>query len=75
MTKQALIQKIIEILEKLPDSKVFEIATFAEFLLKTHEDYILRKGVSELNSNSTRFDFLNDEEELYTLADLKERFR
>jgi hypothetical protein len=75
MTKQALIQKTVETLEKLPEDKVSEIATFAEFLLKTYEDYILRKGVSELNSNSKSFEFLNDEEELYTLDDLKERYK
>jgi len=75
MTKQALIQKTVETLEKLPDEKVSEIATFAEFLLKTYDEYILRKGVSELNSLSKSFDFLNDEDELYTVDDLKERYK
>jgi hypothetical protein len=75
MTKQGLIQKTVTTLEKLPEEKVSEIADFAEFLLKSYEEHILQKGIQELASNSKSFDFLKDEENLYTLDDLKERYK
>ncbi len=62
-------------MQKLPEEKISEVSTFAQFLLKTYDEHILRKGVYELNNNSKSFDFLNDEPELYTLDDLQERYR
>ena len=75
MTKSELIQKTVETLERLPEEKISQVATFAEFILKTYDEYVLRKGVHQLNNESSSFDFLKDEPDLYTVDDLKERFR
>ncbi len=75
MTKIELIQRTVETLERLPEEKVSEVATFAEFILKTYDEYILRKGDYQLNNESSSFDFLKDEPDIYTLDDLQERFR
>jgi hypothetical protein len=75
MKREALIQQMLATLQKLPEEKVSEVSTFALFLLKTHDEAILRNGVYELNNNSKSFDFLNDEPELYTVADLKVRYK
>jgi len=71
MTKEALVQKTLQALSQLPTDKVKEISDFAEFLLKQLDDQILKKGMTELVSNSDSFDFLKEEEELYSINDLK----
>ena len=74
MSKQQLIDYTISTLKKLPQSKVHEVADFADFVLKRSEDRILQKGIETLISNSESFAFLNDEEELYSEADLQEKY-
>jgi len=74
MTKISIIKRTVEALEKLPEDRVAEIADFAEFLLKKYEEQILTKGIEKLVSESESFAFLEEEEDLYTLEDLKERY-
>lgn len=54
--------------------KIGEISDFAEYVLKKHEEMILQKGMEKLVSDSKAFDFLGDEEELYFIEDLKEKY-
>jgi len=75
MTKELLIDRTISYLKVLPDNKVEEVADFAEYLYQKYEDYILNKGIQALVTQSRSFDFLKDEEDLYTLEDLKERYK
>ena len=70
MTRKALLNTTIKRMEKLPDQKLQEISDYVEFLLKKADDSFLTKEIGELNSES--FDFLDDEEELYTVEDVKE---
>ena len=72
MTKTSIINRALETLQQLPDEKVLEVAEFAEFLLKKQEDLFLQKGIEALVSESESFAFLAEEEDLYTLEDLKE---
>ena len=71
MTKQGLINRTVEPLEKLPEDKIHEIAGF---VLKKYEEKILQKGIETLVSESDSFAFLHDEEDLYDESDLKERY-
>lgn len=75
MTRQVLIQRTIDNLSKLPDQKLKEVSDFAEFLLSKLEDRLLTEGIQKLATNSESFQFLEDEEDLYTEADLKEKYR
>jgi hypothetical protein len=75
MTRQALIQRTIENLSKLPNPKLKEVADFAEFLLSKIDDAMITKGVQDLNSSSQSFQFLENEEDLYTEDDLKEKYK
>lgn len=75
MTRQVLIQQTIDKLSKLPDHKLKEVADFAEFLLSKLEDNLLTAGIQELAMKSKSFQFLEDEEDLYTEADLKEKYK
>jgi hypothetical protein len=67
-----IIQKTIEILNKLPHEKVNEVADFADFILSKFESQILQRGIEEISETSVAFAFLNDEDDLYTLKDAKE---
>jgi len=75
MTRQVLIQKTLENISKLPDQKLKEVSDFAEFLLSKLEDQLLTEGIQKLAMDSKAFQFLNEEEELYTEADLKEKYK
>ena len=43
MTREAIIQKTVATLSKLPQNKVEEVADFADFLLKQQEDADIHK--------------------------------
>ena len=75
MKRETLIQRTLTILSKLPQDKAIEVVDFADFILKKYDDQILQKGMEKLISNSQTFDFLKNEEDLYTLTDLKERYK
>ena len=75
ITKEILIHKTFDYLNRLPQDKVIEVAEFVEFLYQKHEEYILKKGIQKMVTDSKSFEFLKEEEELYTLDDLKVRFK
>jgi hypothetical protein len=72
MTKEVIIEKTIRALTLLPADKAVEIADFAEYILKKYEEKNLQKGLEVLQSESNAFAFLNDEEDLYSPADIKQ---
>jgi len=72
--KEAIIKKTVNALNILPQDKAEEIADFAEFVLKKYEEQVLQKGIEKLQSESNSFNFLNEDEELYTVADIKQKF-
>jgi hypothetical protein len=75
MMRQNSIERTISLLKQLPDSKVSEVADFAQFILKKYEEEILQAGIQKITEESTTFDFLKEEEDLYSADDLKERFK
>ena len=58
----------------LPEDKGVEVADFADFILHKIEENDLQKGIEYISSSLGSFDFLNDEEELYTIEDIKEKY-
>ena len=72
MTKQLIIDKTLKAINQLPEDKAEEISDFADFVAKRYEENRLIHGIQQLTSNSQTFDFLKNEEDLYTEADLKE---
>ncbi len=75
MNKDAIIKKTIQTLNRLPIEKVNEVHDYDDYLLAKLEDNIVNEGIRELSSTTTAFDYLNDEEDLYTVNDLKERYK
>lgn len=74
MTKETLINKITQTLSKLPQEKVEAVSYFVNNISQKSEEEILQKGIEKLVSESEAFAFLKDEEDLYTVDDLIEKF-
>ena len=74
MTREDIIQKTVKTLNLLPAEKAGEVSDFADYILKKHEEHTLQKGIQKLVEQSQTFQFLHDEEDLYTEDDIKERF-
>jgi len=74
MSRETLIKKTFNTLSKLPPDKVKEVSDFADYILKKYDEEILQKGIEKLISDSKTYDFLKDEEDLYSFEDLKEKY-
>ncbi|MFZ1254865.1 MAG: hypothetical protein WAR77_00860 [Saprospiraceae bacterium] len=74
MTKQAIIERTVKIINQLPESKAEEISDFADFVIKRYEEQSLIDGIQNIISSSQSFDFLSKEEEIYSEKDLKKIF-
>lgn len=75
MTREILIKKTLDNLTKLPDQKLKEVSDFAEFLLNRIENQLMTEGIQKLVTDSKTFKFLENEEDLYSVDDLKERYK
>ncbi len=75
MNREALIGRTIQSLSRLPESQLNEVADFAEFLLSKLDDRLTTEGIQVLASDAAVFRFLEEEDDLYTVDDLQERFK
>lgn len=74
MKREILLKKTIDNLNKLPDQNLQEISDFSEFLLMKFENKMITENIQKLVSDSKSFTFLEDEEDLYSVNDLKEKY-
>lgn len=74
MTLQTIIDKTVQVISQLPEDKASEISDFADFIMKKHEEQMLKEHIQKLVQESESFSFLDEEEEIYTLDDLKEKY-
>ena len=74
MSRETLIKRTYNTITKLPDDKVKEVSDFADFIMKRHEEELLNQGIENLTANSKSFNFLSEEEDLYTVQDLKQKY-
>lgn len=75
MKRQVLIDNTINKISLLPDIKIKEVNDFADFLLSKIDDKIIQEGIQKIVSESKSFNYLKDEDDLYTIQDLKERYK
>ena len=76
MVQEAVINEIVIKLKKLAKNQdAIEISLLIDKILQKQEDALLTKGIQILVSQSKAFDFLNEDEEIYSLTDLKEIYR
>lgn len=73
MSRQELIENTIQKLNNLPDNKIIEVNDYIEFILHKIDETLLIEGIKNLDSNS--FNFLADEQDIYSVNDLKEYYR
>lgn len=72
MTKQRITERTVSAINRLPPDKAEETLTYADFLIKRFEEKQPAQGIQKLAAESQVFDFLNEEEDLYSEADLIE---
>lgn len=72
MIKDTLMETTIQAIKKLPDNKLVEVAEFVDSLSQRLEVTNFSFELAKLSSTTKSLDFLKDEEELYSIADLKE---
>lgn len=75
MNRDILLKETIDKIQQLPDIKIREINDFADFLLSKIEGKILLEGIQKLTSDSKAFEYLKDEEDLYSINDIKEKYK
>jgi len=74
MTREAIISKTMKALSVLPAEKAEEVADFASYILKKHEDDLILTGIAKITESSSAFQFLADEEDIYTVDDIKVKY-
>ncbi len=75
MKREVLIKDTLKKIQQLPDINIQEINDFADFLLSKIDDIILLEGIQKLASDSKSFEYLKNEEDLYSVNDLKEKYK
>ncbi len=71
MKRNIFLKETIVKIQNLPDSKLQEVNDFTDFLLCKTEDKIFLEGIQKPTSDSKAFEYLKNEEDLYSLNDLK----
>ena len=74
MNRIQLIKDTLEKIEKLPDFEIGEVNDFAGFLLSRLDDKMLVEGIQKLSTGSKTFEYLNNEDNLYSVNDIKEKY-
>lgn len=70
-----MLDSTIKKMKQLPEDKIREVNDFVEFLLQKREEHVLTEGIRQLSSKSKSFGFLKEEEEIYTVNDLKQKYK
>ncbi len=74
MKKQAILEKTMQNISRLPEWRIKEVSDFVEFLMQKEEDRELINDIQKNAAKSKSFHFLEEEEELYNDEDLTEKF-
>jgi len=75
MTRDTLIKKTMDNLNRLPDQKLQQVLDFAELLLSKIDDQLITQGIQKLAKDSKVYKFLEEEDDLYSVQDLKEKYK
>ena len=74
MSREELIKDTIKKLRELSDSRIQEVSDYVSFLASKFDDKIISEGIKTLVSSSKSYEFLQDEEDLYQVSDIKEKY-
>lgn len=75
MSREELVKETVEKLGQLSNSKIQEVSDYVSFLASKIDDKIISEGIKTLASTSNSYEFLQSEEELYQLSDIKEKYQ
>jgi hypothetical protein len=71
MSRLELIETTLQSIQTLPENELLEIHDFAEFLLSRLEKKNLSNDVSRTNISSASYKFLEQDDDIYTVKNLK----
>ncbi|HEX6982259.1 MAG TPA: hypothetical protein VF181_05820 [Balneolaceae bacterium] len=74
MTREKVLKETINQLQELSKSELKEVSDFVSFLKSKLQDRELTYSIQRQAEQGNSFSFLEDEEELYSVDDLKERY-
>ncbi len=75
MSREELLKITIENLNNLSDKRLEEVSEYVGNLSAKMDDKILNEGIKSIVSNSKSYEFLQDDEELYKVSDIKEKYK
>ncbi|MDI1317991.1 hypothetical protein [Flavobacterium sp.] len=75
MSREELLKVTIENLNHLSDKDLEEVSEYVSNLSAKMDDNILNEGIKCIVSNSKSYEFLQDDEELYKVSDIKEKYK
>lgn len=74
MDRQRIIDKTAKKISLLSNRRLKEVEDYVDFLLNRNEDQRLLSDIKNIMSDSESYDFLEEEEELYSDSDLIEKY-
>lgn len=74
MKKQEIIKKTVSKLNRLSGKELKEASDFVDFLIHKVEGHQLTDAIQKQAGRDKSFNFLEEEPELYSTEDLKERY-
>jgi hypothetical protein len=75
MEREVIIDKTVKKLNRLPLDKLRQVEDFVDFVMSRIDDKLLVEGIQKMTSDSKTFEYLKHEEDLYSVNDLKEKYR
>lgn len=75
MSREELIKSTVEKLNQLSDNRLQEVSDYVSFLTTKIDDKIISEGIKSLASTSKIYHFLHDEEDIYQVSDVKEKYK
>lgn len=75
MARETILKNTVEKMGRLSEDKLKEVDKFVENLLRKTDDKLLTEGIQRLTSDSKSFEYLKNEEDIYTVNDLKEKYK
>lgn len=75
MERETILKKTVEKLDKLSEDKLKEVEKYIDNLLRKTDDKLLTEDIQRLTSDSKSFEYLKNEENIYTVNDLKEKYK
>ena len=75
MEREVLVKRTIGRIRQLPMTRIREVNDFVEFITQKNDDALITEGLQQIASISHTYDFLYNEPDIYSVNDLKVKFK